>query len=108
MAARRAENRLQGKFVLLHASQVAELTWWLEQLADPTLHCLPMASRVVFPDFSFQGLVMLLGRGAGARLAAPERLRRVDHHRHGLLLRRRPVRGVGAQVLLDQRARARR
>ena len=70
MAARRAENRLQGKFVLLHASQVAELTWWLEQLADPTLHCLPMASRVVFPDFSFQGLVTCYS-DAARELASP-------------------------------------
>ena len=70
MAARRAENRLQGKFVLLHASQVAELTWWLEQLAVPTLHCLPMASRVVFPDFSFQGLVMCYS-DAARELASP-------------------------------------
>ena len=58
MTARRAENRLQGKFVLLYAPQVAELRWWLEQLDDPTRHCLPMASRVTFPDVDATGVVV--------------------------------------------------
>ena len=70
MAARRAVNRLQGKFVLLHAPQVVELQWWLAQLDDPTRHCLPLASRVTFPDVGTTGV--LVGYSDAAReLASP-------------------------------------
>jgi len=48
MAALRAENRMRAR-ALLHEPQQRELAWWLEQLAQPTRHCLPLASRVVFP-----------------------------------------------------------
>ena len=70
MAARRAENRLRGKQVLLHAAQQAELRWWLDQLRVPSRHCLPLASRLVFPDTAAAGLV--IGYSDAAReLASP-------------------------------------
>ena len=70
MAARRAVNRLQGKFVLLHAPQVDELRWWLAQLDDPTQHCLPMASRVTFPDADATGVIVSYS-DAARELASP-------------------------------------
>ena len=48
MAALRVENRMHGR-ALLHEPQQRELRWWLEQLQSPERHCLPLASRVVFP-----------------------------------------------------------
>ena len=70
MAARRAENRLHGKFVLLHAPQVAELRWWLEQFDHPTRHCLPLASRVDFPDADSTGVVVCYS-DAAREIASP-------------------------------------
>ena len=57
MQARKAANNLAGSYVILHEPQVAELRWWLLQLAEPERHCLPLASRVVFPDVASAGLV---------------------------------------------------
>ena len=65
MAARRAENRLRGRQVLLHAAQREELRWWLAQLRQPSQHCLPLASRVTFPDVTSTGL--LVGYSDAAR-----------------------------------------
>ena len=70
MAARRTENRLHGKFVLLHAPQVTELQWWLEQFECPTRHCLPMASRVDFPDADSSGVVVSYS-DAAREIASP-------------------------------------
>ena len=70
MAARRAVNRLQGKFVLLHALQIDELRWWLVHLDDPTRRCLPMASRVSFPDAGDTG-VLVSYSDAARELASP-------------------------------------
>lgn len=57
MQARKATNHLAGSYTILHEPQVAELRWWLLQLAEPERHCLPLASRVVFPDVASVGLV---------------------------------------------------
>jgi hypothetical protein len=57
MQARKAANHLAGSYVILHEPQVAELRWWLLQLAEPERHSLPLASRVVFPDVASAGLV---------------------------------------------------
>ena len=70
MAARRTVNRLQGKFVLLHAPQIAELQWWLAQFDCPTRHCLPMASRVDFPDADSSGTVVSYS-DAAREIASP-------------------------------------
>ena len=58
MAARKAVNRLRSKAVLLYEPQIAELRWWLTQLQDPGRHCLPMASRITFPDAADTGVVV--------------------------------------------------
>ena len=58
MAARRASNRLRLKRVLVHEAAQAELRWWLDQLREPSKHCLPLASRVSFPDLTSSGLVV--------------------------------------------------
>ena len=58
MAALRAENRLRAKAVLVHEQQDIELRWWREQLLDPTRHCLPLASRVTFPETADTGVVV--------------------------------------------------
>ena len=47
LEALRAENRMRVRSVLLFEQQLAELRWWLEQLRDPSRHCLPMASPPV-------------------------------------------------------------
>ena len=49
MQALRAKNRLAQQSVLIFEPQRDELRWWLEQFGDPTRHCLPLASRIVFP-----------------------------------------------------------
>ena len=49
MQALRARNRMEQAVVLLYEPQLKELRWWLEQFADPARHCLPLASRLVFP-----------------------------------------------------------
>ena len=71
MAARKATNRLAGAHVLLHPSQVAELEWWLVQLAEPSRHCLPLASRVVFPDVA-DSAVLSCYSDAARELASPQ------------------------------------
>ena len=71
MAARKASNRLAGSYALLHEPQVAELRWWLLQLETPERHCLPLASRVVFPDVEDSG-VLCCYSDAARELASPE------------------------------------
>ena len=61
---------MRGKVVLLHEPQLAELRWWLEQLHEPTRHCLPMASRVAFPDASDTGVIVSYS-DAARELASP-------------------------------------
>ena len=70
MAARNATNRMSEPVVLVHAAQVAELEWWLDQFAVPTRHCLPLASRLIFPYADEEALV--IGYSDAAReLAQP-------------------------------------
>ena len=71
MAARKATNRLAGSYALLHVPQVEELRWWLLQLGAPERHCLPLASRVVFPDVEDSG-VLCCYSDAARELASPE------------------------------------
>ena len=70
MAAMRAETRLHSRAVLLFEPQLEELRWWLEQLREPSRHCLPMASRVTFPDASETGVVVSYS-DAARELASP-------------------------------------
>ena len=51
--------------------QVEELRWWLLQLEAPERHCLPLASRVVFPDVEDSG-VLCCYSDAARELASPE------------------------------------
>ena len=58
LAARHVDNRLRGNAVILHHAQRTELEWWLLQFQDPTRHCLPLASRCVFPLAGDEGTVV--------------------------------------------------
>ena len=71
ISALHAPNRLHSRAVLLHEPQAAELRWWLEQLREPTRHCLPMASRVAFPDAASSGVITCYS-DAARELDAPE------------------------------------
>ena len=70
MAARKAVNRLAGSYVLLYEPQLRELRWWLEQLRDPSQHCLPLASRISFP-FADEAHLVISYSDAARELNSP-------------------------------------
>ena len=81
MQARKAANHLAGSYAILHEPQVAELRWWLLQLAEPERLLAAGEPRRLPRRREHRPRVRLLGRRARDRVAALERLWRVDGHR---------------------------